>query len=180
MHTTGERRVVVGVSGSLGSIAALHRAVAEVRSAGGTLWAVLAWEAPLTELGPRGSFPSPSLSEDCRREAVDVLVAALDTAFGGAEPGVPTECFVARGAPGQALVDIADREDDLLVVGTGRRGLWRRALFPSVARFCVAHAACPVLTVPPSPLQRTLEAVTRGHGSRMDLRELKHPAVGGA
>lgn len=175
MHTADERRVVVGVSGSLGSLAALHRAVAEVRRSGGRLWAVLAWEPPLAELGPRGSVPSAALSDQCRRAAAHELTMAMDAAFGGAEPAVPTECFVARGTPGHALVDIADGEDDLLVVGAGHRGLLRRALFPSVSRFCVAHAACPVLTVPPSPLQHELDAV--GRGLRLDIRELERHGV---
>ncbi|WP_329459376.1 universal stress protein [Streptomyces sp. NBC_01497] len=177
MQTAGGRRVVVGVSGSLGSLAALHRAVAEVRGAGGELWVVLAWEAPPAELGPRGAVGSTSLSQDCRRAAVHELLGTVERAFGGGQPGVPTECFVARGMPGQALVGVADRENDLLVVGTGHRGLLHRALFPSVARYCVAHAACPVLTVPPSPLQRTLETAGRGRGLRLDLGELERPGV---
>jgi nucleotide-binding universal stress UspA family protein len=178
MHTVGERRVVVGVSGSLGSLAALHRAVAEVRRGGGRLWAVLAWEAPLAELGPRGgAVAAASLTADCRRAAAHELLTAIDRAFGGGEPGVPAEGFVAHGTPGHVLVDLADREDDLLVVGTGHRGLLHRALFPSVARHCVAHAACPVLTVPPPPLQRTLESTVRGRGPRLDIRELERPGA---
>lgn len=40
------RRVVVGVSGSLGSLTALHRAAAEARASGAALRTVLAWEPP--------------------------------------------------------------------------------------------------------------------------------------
>ncbi|MER7188143.1 universal stress protein, partial [Streptomyces hyaluromycini] len=39
-------RVVVGVSGSLGSVTALRRAVAEARRRQAELWPVLAWEPP--------------------------------------------------------------------------------------------------------------------------------------
>jgi hypothetical protein len=39
-------RVVVGVSGSLGSLTALCRAAAEARLRGASLWPVLAWEPP--------------------------------------------------------------------------------------------------------------------------------------
>jgi hypothetical protein len=56
------------------------------------------------------------------------------------------------------LVDHADRPDDLLVVGTGRRGGLRR-LRRSVGRYCLAHARCPVIAVPPSDL---MEEASRG------------------
>jgi hypothetical protein len=36
-----------------------------------------------------------------------------------------------------------------------------RWLFPSVARYCLAHAVCPVLALPPSPLSRELASVHR-------------------
>ncbi|WP_371675451.1 universal stress protein [Streptomyces sp. NBC_01276] len=49
------------------------------------------------------------------------------------------------------LVDVARDPDDLLAVGSGPRGPLR----PSTARYVLAHAPCPVLTVPPSPLQAT-------------------------
>jgi hypothetical protein len=36
-----------------------------------------------------------------------------------------------------------------------------RSLFPSVARYCLAHAVCPVPALPPSPLSRELASVHR-------------------
>ncbi|WP_177324342.1 hypothetical protein [Streptomyces mirabilis] len=42
----------------------------------------------------------------------------------------------------------------------------RRALFPSVARYRLAHAARPVPAVPPSPLENDLASVHR----RISLR----------
>jgi Universal stress protein family len=50
---------------------------------------------------------------------------------------------------------------DLLVVGAGRRGKLARISHGGVSRYCVAHALCPVLTVPPPAL-----AQTAGHGLR--------------
>jgi nucleotide-binding universal stress UspA family protein len=174
MHTSSERRVVVGVNGSLGSLAALHRAAAEARRANGALWAVLIWDPPPAEFTQHGYLPSPALLEACRRAARLELTTALRTAFGSAGPDVPLDGLVTRGAPGRALVQIASREDDLLVVGTGHRGLLRRVLFPSVARYCVAHAVCPVLTVPPPAMQHELEAASRRNALRLplDAREL--------
>jgi hypothetical protein len=52
-----------------------------------------------------------------------------------------------------------DRPGDLLVIGTGRRHPLSRALRRSVGRYCLAHATCPVLAVPPT---RLMEEMQRG------------------
>lgn len=173
----GRRRVVVGVSGSPGSLAALHRAAYEARRGGADLLAVLAWEPPGGSYTHRRAVCPLSL-EDLREDAGRRLLDALDSAFGADGPGVPFQAVVVRGAVGPALVESAVGEDDLLVVGTGVRGPLRRALFPSVARYCVAHAGCPVLAVPPSPLVSELAAVQRRIGLRLplDARELTRGA----
>ncbi|WP_371547115.1 universal stress protein [Streptomyces sp. NBC_00554] len=167
------RRIVVGVSGSLGSLVALHRAVGEARRGGAELLAVLAWELPGGELASRRAvFPSPV--DELRRAAGERLLGALRTAFGDAGPGVPFRGLVVRGTPGRALVECADRDGDLLVVGAGCRGWVHRAFSPSTARYCLAHADCPVLAVPPSPLESELASVHRRIGLRLplDAREL--------
>ncbi|MFB7591389.1 hypothetical protein [Streptomyces sp. NPDC056169] len=50
----------------------------------------------------------------------------------------------------------------------------RRLMFPSVVRYCVAHAACPVLAVPPSPLLGDLVSAHRrlSRWLRFDARQL--------
>ncbi|MGI5255148.1 universal stress protein [Actinacidiphila glaucinigra] len=146
-------RVVVGLSGSPGSLAALHRAVAEARSRSAGLLAVLAWEPPPEEFAHRRT-PLPPRPFDWEQEARERLRAALRAAFGAdAPPGMPDfRAGTGRGSAGYVLVKAAARAEDLLVVGTGSRGLLPRALRGSVARYCVAHAACPVLAVPPSRL----------------------------
>ncbi|WP_371656466.1 MULTISPECIES: universal stress protein [unclassified Streptomyces] len=168
-----EPRVVVGVSGRLGSLTALHRAAVEARRSGATLCAVLAWAPPGGELGHRES-PTLDLLAECRRIAGEQLLNAFDCAFGPSGPGVPLQGLVVRGRPGPALVEAAGRSGDLLVVGAGTRGRLRRMARPSVARYCLAHATCPVLAVPPSPLQRELDAVQRRNSWRLplDVREL--------
>ena len=47
---------------------------------------------------------------------------------------------------------VADSDDDLLVVGAGRRGVFSRIAACRVSRYCLAHATCPVVAVPPSAL----------------------------
>ncbi|MEU0783679.1 universal stress protein [Streptomyces sp. NPDC006173] len=169
----GRRRVVVGVSGSPGSLAALHRAAYEARRGGADLLAVLAWEPPGGTYGYRRAV-CPLPLEDLRQDAGRRLLDALGSAFGPEGPEVSFQAVVVQGATGPALVESAAGEDDLLVVGAGGRGPLRRALFPSVARYCLAHADCPVLAVPPSPLVGDLAAVRRRIGLHLplDAREL--------
>ncbi|KUM99257.1 hypothetical protein AQI95_40190 [Streptomyces yokosukanensis] len=166
-------RVVVGVSGSLGSVTALRRATALARRLGAELWPVLAWEPPggdpAARRGPAAGLPV----EDWQRLAGQRLAAVLDEIFGGEAPGVAMRPGVVRGAPGPALVATADRESDVLVVGAGRRGL-QRAFSGRVSRHCLAHAVCPVLAVPPSPLESELLSVHRRctWHLRIDMRGL--------
>jgi hypothetical protein len=60
--------------------------------------------------------------------------------------------LVVRGKAGPVLVDFADQPGDLLVVGCGGRNWLHNCLNGSVTRYCIAHAHCPVLTVPPPEL----------------------------
>ncbi|MFH8341730.1 universal stress protein [Streptomyces sp. AM6-12] len=161
-------RVVVGVSGSPGSVTALRRAGALARRLGAELWPVLAWEPPGGEPATRRSPAAGVPDEEWQRLAGGRLVAVLAEVFGERGPGVPVHALVVRGSPGRALVTLADREDDLLVVGTGRRGL-PRAFCGRVRRYCLAHADCPVLAVPPSPLESQLLAVHRRNAWHLPL-----------
>ncbi|MFF3018537.1 universal stress protein [Streptomyces sp. NPDC057939] len=169
----GVRRIVVGVSGTPGSLSALHRAVAEARVREAELWVVMAWQAPGGALASRSACDVPALT-DCRAAVVERLREVLDGAFGATKPGVTLAGLTVRATPGAALVDTARGPEDLLVVGSGSRNALRRLVRPSVARYCLAHAACPVLTVPPSPLQADLDEVQRRNFWRMslDAREL--------
>ncbi|MGW2704764.1 universal stress protein [Streptomyces sp. NPDC001340] len=166
-------RVVVGVSGSLGSVTALRRAAALARRLGAELWPVLAWEPPGGDPAARRS-PAPGLLvEEWERLAKQRLASVLEEIFGEDGPGVPMHAVIVRGTPGRALVATADRDDDVLVVGAGRRGL-QRAFSGRVTRHCLAHADCPVLAVPPSPLESDLVSVHRRNAwhLRMDTRGL--------
>ncbi|MCC5476923.1 universal stress protein [Streptomyces sp. NPDC059680] len=168
-------RVVVGVSGSLGGATALGRAAYEAGSRGAELWPVLAWEPPEGDALARRFPSSAPMAEEWERLACERLVRALREVFGSTDTGLPGQALVVRGAPGPALVRTADRHDDLLVVGAGQRGRLRRALWPSVGRHCLAHAMCPVLAVPPSPLQAELAAVHRRNawGLRLNTGHLE-------
>ena len=144
-------RVVVGVSGSLGSLQALRLAADEARARQATLVAVIAWVPPGGDFAER-SHPSPYLRKVWRDAAKQRLADAFDAAFGGIPDDVAVLVRIERGEPGPVLVDVAGSADDLLVIGTGRRSPIGRALHKSIGRYCLAHAQCPVLAVPPSAL----------------------------
>ncbi|MFG2885453.1 universal stress protein [Streptomyces sp. NPDC048297] len=168
-------RVVVGVSGSLGSLTALTRAAEEARGRGAELWPVLASEPPGGDLAARRSPAASVMVEEWERLARERLVTALGEVFGGAGSGLRGRALIARGAPGHALVALADRDDDILVVGAGRRDLLHRTLLPSVGRYCLTHAGCPVLAIPPSPLQADLTSLHRRNtwGLRLNTTHLQ-------
>ena len=145
------RRVFAGVNGSPGSLQALRYAAGLARVHDSALIPVLVWAPPGGELADRRG-PSLYLRQVWKDAAWERLWYALDLAFGGAPAGVPVEPMVVRGEAGSVLVRVADSDDDLLVVGAGRRGVFSRIAACRVSRYCLAHATCPVVAVPPSAL----------------------------
>ncbi|MFD8569099.1 universal stress protein [Streptomyces sp. NPDC057694] len=161
-------RVVVGVNGEPGSRTALRRAAAEARHRRAELWPVLAWSSPCGGFGARSGPTVPLPAEDWQDLARGTLLGTLAEVFPDG-PGTGVHALLAQGSPGRVLVDTADREDDLLVVGAGHRGTLHRLLQPSVSRYCLARAHCPVLAVPPSPLEAELAAAHRRNLWRLRL-----------
>jgi len=162
------RRIVVGVHGSLGSLQALRYAAEEARERAVPLVPVLVWVPPGGDLAER-RYPSPVLRHVWADAAKQRLIAAFDAGLGGVPADVTVQAFVERGETGPVLVDIASKPGDLLVIGTGRRALIGRALRKSVGRYCLAHAKCPVLAVPPSAL---MDEMGRGHRQWLRRRAL--------
>jgi nucleotide-binding universal stress UspA family protein len=144
------------VTGSVGNLQALRTAAAEARRREAALVAVHAWVPPGGELAER-RCSVPELRQVWQDAAWRRLSEAFDAALGGPPPDLPMEPVVMRGDAGRILVVAASREDDLLVVGAGRRGALTRLLRGQVGRYCLAHAACPVLVVPPSELAQEME-----------------------
>jgi nucleotide-binding universal stress UspA family protein len=171
-------RVITGVSGSPRSLPALRYGATLARDHGAVLIPLLTWAPPGGELAER-RYPSRHLSREWERAAWQRLDDAICAAFGGMLDEVRTEPVVVRGEPGWVLVHAATRPGDLLVIGTGRRGWLGRLAGGAVSRYCLARASCPVLAVPPSPLD--LQA---GHGLHrwafrhrgLTLRDLTVPA----
>jgi nucleotide-binding universal stress UspA family protein len=98
------------------------------------------------------SPPSPYLRRVWQDAARKRLAGAFDEGLGGLPDDLPVRPVVERGDAGPVLVDLAREPGDLLVIGTGRRNPIGRVLHRSVGRYCLAHARCPVIAVPPSAL----------------------------
>ncbi|MFI8763940.1 universal stress protein [Streptomyces sp. NPDC053792] len=168
----GGGRVVVGVTGSLASLAALRHATAVARRNGAPLLAVLAWEPPEGE-ALFARMPDRAWArlwgEDARRR----LEEALADGLGGAPVDLAFEARVVRGAPAAALCSVADRPGALLVLGSAPgRGRFARLRRQPVLRAALHRAPCPVLTVP-GPVLRPGEA-------RVLRRNARTPAPGRA
>jgi nucleotide-binding universal stress UspA family protein len=158
----GIERVVVGVSGSVANLAAVHAAVSLAREADVPLVAALAWVPVGGELAYRRA-PCPLLLRAWHRAARERLCRAFDEAFGGVPGDVRIGGLVIRGDAGPVLTRLADRCGDLLIVGVGRPLPWLHG----VTRYCLRHATCPVRTVEPPAMIHHL------HDRRWVERELR-------
>lgn len=158
---TDTARVVLGVSGSLGNLSAVHAAARAASTQALPLVAVMAW----IPVGGESAYlhdPQSPLLAQLESEARERLNRVLHDAFGAVRPN----CWpvVARGEPAWTLTRIACRPDDQLVLGAGRDlrrwMLWRG----HVARRCLREAVCPVVVVPQPDMLRELShahAMTR-------------------
>jgi nucleotide-binding universal stress UspA family protein len=147
----GAHRIIVGTSGSPGSLQALRLAADLARDDDAALIPVLAWLPPGGDQADRRQ-PSIYLRKVWKEAAWQRLWLALDLAWGGLPTDLRAAPTVLRGEAGQVLVNAAGQTHDLLVVGAGRRGALRRMIGCRVSRYCLAHAHCPVVAVPPADL----------------------------
>ena len=147
----GVDRLIVGTSGSPGSLQALRYGEGLARAGGAVLIPVIAWEPPGGDRDER-FHNSGSLRQACQELACQRLRDALLAVWGEIPPGSRVQPLVARGPAGRVLVDLARRPGDVLIVGAGRRGILARASFSRVSRYCLAHAQCPILAIPPPAL----------------------------
>ncbi|WP_405851573.1 universal stress protein [Streptomyces sp. NBC_00090] len=150
-------RVVVGVSGSLASLAALRYATALARRESVPLLAVLAWAPPEGE-ALYARTPDREWARLWGRDARSRLRGAFADALGAAPEGIEVERRIVRDAPAAALRAAADRPGDVLVVGAAsRRSRLARLRRRPVLRALQERAARPVVTVP-GPVLRPGEA----------------------
>lgn len=153
--------IVVGVSATSKSPAALQWSVAQAKQRGGRVIAVRAWRMPNPQATPAGT-PAGRISRegDVEHEAVAALAEDVASILG---PDHRAEIRLVRGGKFRVLLEAA-ADADLLVVDAPRQ------LFagPMFAHRLIYAASCPVLVMPPdvsgeppSMLTRAAEAVGR-------------------
>jgi nucleotide-binding universal stress UspA family protein len=146
---------VVGVDGSPASFTALRWALAHAGRMGARVRAIRCWMPVLVKGWEEAitAEPVPPLAEQqarAERELAQVVAAAL--MWAPDEAGrVALEQTVIRGPAGPTLVAQA-ADADLLVVGHGRRLV--EMLHRSLSWYCVRHASCPVVVIPPAMATR--------------------------
>jgi nucleotide-binding universal stress UspA family protein len=109
--------------------------------------------------GSAGSLPALRYARDLARSNDVPLLAAIawiPPGWGSVPPDLDLQLVVIRGETGPALVHLADCGDDLLVVGAGRPGRLSRMWHGKVSRYCLSHARCPVVAVPPPATARQM------------------------
>jgi nucleotide-binding universal stress UspA family protein len=166
MSKIRQQRIVVGVSGSRASQAALGWAVGEARLRNAALHVLHVWD-PARQLAPYAVSAADRTAEQERQAAHDRLAFAMRAEFGpGTNEGVTAE--LAKGVPERVLVDRSDGID-LLVLGSnaiaGQVG-WCPG---PVVRACLMHVRSPLVIItmtvrPPANL------TARQHGPGCDRR----------
>jgi nucleotide-binding universal stress UspA family protein len=141
-------RIVAGASGSPGSVHALRHAAELARHHDAVLVPLLAWLPPGGNVSERKD-PCPEVRQLWEDQAWQRLWDTIDTAFGGLPAGIATQPAVLRGKPGRALTLVARQPGDLLVIGSGRKGPLRQLGGRGVSQYCLTHAHCSVLAIPP-------------------------------
>jgi nucleotide-binding universal stress UspA family protein len=147
------RRIIAGVSGSSRGLPALRWAADLARTYEAELFPLHAWLPPCAAWAGH-QFASQQLYRDWEEAAGQRLAETLKLAFGGHPPGLRAWPVIAEGTPGEILVRAACRADYLLVIGAGRRAAVSRLWHGGVSRYCLAHACCPVIAIPPPALER--------------------------
>jgi nucleotide-binding universal stress UspA family protein len=143
------RPVVVGVDGTPASEDALRLAVEAARAGGATLKIVSAWPT-VREDWLRAYWASVDPHADPDREArraAEHAAAAAAARVADLAPDVTAKTYAYAGHPARVIVDVANDDAALVVVGSRGRGSVAGLLLGSVGHGVVHAARCPVVLV---------------------------------
>jgi nucleotide-binding universal stress UspA family protein len=138
-----QQRIVVGVSGSWASQAALGWAVGEAMLRSAALHVVHIWD-PTRHTAPYATGACRTTEEE-RQSARDRLAAAMRAEFGLATPECIT-AVLAEGLPERVLVELS-AGIDLLVLGSAAVAAPAGRSAGPVVRACLMHARCPLMII---------------------------------
>lgn len=134
------RRIVVGVDGSAESAAALRWASDAARATGRSLAVVHAWMV---------SWPADvTMVAETFGVFRDEAQRVLDDAVRSVGAGVEVEPVLVEGGVTRALLDAAEHDTALVVVGTRGKGGALAAVLGSVSHQLSHHATVPLVVVP--------------------------------
>lgn len=143
------QQIVVGIDDSPSSRAALRWAAEQAERAATTLRAVYVFDPPLGLEATGGPFVVEELVYSSDTGVPPVQRANITALFEEVDPRAGWELDFVIGKAGPVLVDAA-RSAQLLVVGTQEHVGLGRLLAGSTSHYCLSHASCPVVAVPPS------------------------------
>jgi nucleotide-binding universal stress UspA family protein len=141
------KTIVVGVDGSVCSLAAAEFAAQEAAFREARLLVVAAWDLPPNALLIEGAVPG--FLDRFREDAESVAQDAVSRVT-GLHPHVTCQTRVVQGHPGRVLVEEA-QEAILVVVGNRGRGGFASLVLGSVSQQVVLHAPCSVVVVRAEP-----------------------------
>jgi nucleotide-binding universal stress UspA family protein len=154
-----QAKIVVGISGSAASAAALRWAAAEGRLRGAQVLAVYAWEWSGGYHAPYAPLAGRISREDERRAAAEVAEQAVAKL---GEAG-HVESAVVEGPPAQVLLRTA-ADADLLVLGSDEADAGPYPVINPVVAACLLRAHCPVVVVLPG-MEHERSGLLAGTGS---------------
>jgi nucleotide-binding universal stress UspA family protein len=148
MSVPAVRRVVVGVDGSVESVAALRWACREASLRGAELHAVHVREELCHNLASYAALPALATADDISIDSMDIddLVRSVRA---DQAPGVPFRAEVVDGLAARVLLDRCDGAD-MLVLGTSIDGPGALRSAGPVIRACLRRASCPVVVISPA------------------------------
>ena len=160
MSVPAVRRIVVGVDGSVESVAALRWACREASLRGAEVHAVHVREERCHSFA---SYAVPALSseDDSAEDEVSVVIDDLvRTVRADLAPGVPVRVEEVDGLAARVLLDRCAGADMLVLGTSGDEPGGLRSAGP-VIRACLRRAPCPVVVISAAqdPLQRREPAV---------------------
>ena len=147
-ETAGE--IVVGLDVSPASHAALAWAASQARTTGASLRAVHVLPLPPGIWGVVS--PSAARSEVGRDRVEESYRNAVTAVWEMVHPEPGWELEFYNADPGTLLV-AESTHAGLLVIGTREHVGWGRILNGSISHYCLSHAMCPVVAVPPMAIR---------------------------
>jgi len=137
---SGRPRIVVGVDGSVSSIATLNWAAHQAELTGARLEVVTVWQWPSKYQWTR-TPPDYDPAGDAQT-SVDAIIDEVRSAY----PSVTIQSKVVEGSPARVLVE-ESQGAELLVIGSRGHGEFPGMLLGSVSQHCVTSAHCAVVVL---------------------------------